>query len=373
MRYKDIMSDTAFKNIYNEASLKLIASAFKKHHGDFNQKDFLSLIKDFPALEMKGRVLLITKKLKENLPSEYEESLKVLTAVLEEGELSGFLLWPVSEFISQHGLEDFDASMKGMYLLTQKFTSEFAIRPFLLKNPKKVLSYFKKWSKDPNVHVRRWVSEGSRPILPWGGKIPLFIAEPNHTLPLLEVLRFDEELYVRKSVANHLNDISKTHPELVVETLERWEKESPDKHLEKIGWIKRHALRTLIKAGNKQALKLMGAGKEARVKISGISLNQKKFKLGDSLEFTFEVQSELKKNQKLVIDYIIQFVKSNGMRSGRVFKLKTFEINSLEKVQLRKKHSLKRITTMVYYKGKHSLSIQINGKVLCSIDWDFHP
>lgn len=367
------MSENAFKNIYNKESVGQIAAAIKKAYPKFKAQEFIALNEQFKPLEMKERVLVLTDGLKKLLPAEYKEAVKILIEVIEEGELKGFLLWPVSEFISQHGRSDFDASMKAMYSLTQKFTSEFAIRPFLLQDPKKVLSYFKKWVKDPNVHVRRWVSEGTRPVLPWGGKIPLFIQDPLHTLPLLEVLRFDEELYVRKSVSNHLNDISKTHPQLVIETVSRWEKEAPEHHREKISWIKRQALRTLIKAGHKDALRLMGAGKEAKVIVSKIKLNQKKFKLGDSLEFSFDIESSSKKEQKVVIDYVIHFIKANGKSNGRVFKLKTFEIASLERMKLRKKHSLKRITTMVYYRGVHKLEIQINGKIMASVDWDFDP
>lgn len=367
------MSDSAFKNIYNKESVRIIAQAIKKQYPKFDEKKFISLSNKFPPLEMKDRVIVLANGLKDLLPQDYSSALKVLCPVIESGELTGFLLWPVSEYITQFGQDNLDESMKAMYLLTQKFTSEFAVRSFLLKNPNKVLSYFKKWVKDPNVHVRRWVSEGTRPVLPWGGKIPLFINNPHYTLPLLEALRFDEELYVRKSVSNHLNDITKTNPELVIETLKRWQKEASAKDIEKIEWIKRQALRTLIKSGNQNALKLMGAGEAAKVKASAIRLNQKKFALGETLEFHIEISSENKKDQKIVVDYIIDFVKANGRRSSKVFKLKTFEIKALEKITLKKKHSLKKITTMVYYKGRHSLSIQINGKVFATIDWDFHP
>ena len=212
-------NENAFKNMINESVAKNIAAAILKADPKFNSKKFLKLCSDLKPLELKERVKLITKHLHENLPYDYPVSLKIVMKSMDESELSGFSLWPFSEFISQFGLDHFDESMKAMYKLTQRFTSEFAVRPFLLKYHKKVLSYFTKWATDKNVHVRRWVSEGSRPLLPWGQKIPLFVMDPTHTLLLLDKLRFDDELYVRKSVANHLNDISKNHPQVVIEVL----------------------------------------------------------------------------------------------------------------------------------------------------------
>jgi 3-methyladenine DNA glycosylase AlkC len=236
------------------------------------------------------------------------------------------------------------------------------VRPFLLKNHTKVLKYFSKWATDKNVHIRRWVSEGSRPILPWGGKIPLFIMDPTHTILLLDKLKFDEELYVRKSVANHLNDISKNHPQVVVDVLKMWQQSCPEKHQDKLDWIKRQALRTLIKKGDKKALAMMGVTGEAKVKLSELKLNKKKFKVGDKLEFSFDLTSTSKSKQKLVIDYAIDFVKAGNKKSAKVFKLKTFDLGPGESMVIKKSHSLKKITTMTFYPGLHHLMIQINGR-----------
>lgn len=365
------MSDSAFKNWFNDESVKAIGKAVKDIYPQFNEKKFNAISKEFGPLELKGRVLLITKELKTHLPSNYKEALSIIVEVIEKSELKGFSLWPFSEYISQFGLDYFDESMKAMYILTQKFTSEFAVRPFILKNHARVLKYFKKWTSDKNVHVRRWVSEGSRPMLPWGGNIPLFIMDPTHTLVLLDQLRFDEELYVRKSVANHLNDISKNHPKVVIEILKIWEKSAPEKHIDKIQWIKKHALRVLIKKGNKDALKLMGASEKVKATVSEINLNKEKFRIGESLELEFSITSSKNKVQKIVVDYAIDFVKSNGERRSKVFKLKTIELAAFETIVIRKKHSLKKITTMTYYKGRHQIKIQMNGLVTASREWDF--
>lgn len=357
------MSENAFKNWINSDVVRLISEEIKKVYPQFDQKTFEVVSSKLAPLELKARVLLICDQLYKTLPH-YPQALKIIRAVLKTKKIKGFSLWPFSEFIGKYGLEDFDESMHAMYELTQHFTSEFCIRPFFIKDHKKTLSYFKKWAQDQNVHVRRWVSEGSRPLLPWGLRLDLFKNDPTHTLPLLNTLKYDEELYVRKSVANHLNDISKHHPDIVIETLKKWEKGCPQKHNNKIQWIKRHALRTLIKKGNHKALKLMGVGGPAKVQIISLHLKQKNLKVGDTLAFQLDIQSTSTKKQKLIIDYAIHFVKKNGSTSPKVFKLKTFELAPREKVKLTKKHSLKKITTMVYNSGIHKLAVQINGKNL---------
>lgn len=359
-------NSNALKNLINSAVVKKISSAVSLIYPEFNQRRFQLLLKVMPELALKARVLLITKHLKDELPTDYSESLKILLNIMKTKDLKGFELWPFSEFISQFGLDHFDESMEAMYVLTKGFTAEFAIRPFLLKDHKKVLKYFVKWSSDKDVHVRRWISEGSRPLLPWGQRIPLFIMDPTHTLLLLDKLRFDEELYVRKSVANHLNDISKNHPQVVIEILRMWKRDVPTAHTSKIEWISRHALRSLIKQGLEGALKLMGAVK-AEIELNDLRLNKKRFKINDLILFDFEIFFTSKKVQKLIVDYSIDFMKANGKKSKKVFKLKTLQINPGEILHLTKSHSLKPITTNKYYSGTHYLKIQVNGEILSEI------
>lgn len=359
----------AFKLWMNEKVVSKIAQAIHDNHPAFKMAEFKKISKKLDPLELKDRVLLITRELKKHLPDEYLKSLKIIMKAMESGDLKGFELWPFSEYISQFGLDHFDDSLKAMYQLTQRFTSEFAIRPFLLKDHKKVLKTLAKWTDDKSSHVRRWISEGTRPLLPWGQRIPLFVMDPTHTLLFLDKLRHDDELYVRKSVANHLNDISKNHPQVVIEVLRLWMKDVPQEHSEKIEWIKRHALRTLIKKGHPGALKLMGVDGKAQVKLGEVKLNQTKFKLHDKLQFEFTITSTATKTQKIVIDYAVDFVKANGKKGKKVYKLKTFELGPKEKITLSKGHSLKPITTMKYYSGIHHLMIQVNGEMMDKKDF----
>jgi 3-methyladenine DNA glycosylase AlkC len=355
-------NEKAFKNWINEDVVSKITSEISFVYPKFNANEFKKVSLELKPLELKARTQVITKYLKLYLPNNYLTSLNIISKVLNKKILKGFELWPFSEYISQHGLNDFDESIKVLNELTKLFTSEFAIRPFIIKDHKKVLNYFKKCVKDENHHVRRWVSEGSRPLLPWGQKLNVFIENPELTIKLLDSLKYDEELYVRKSVANHLNDISKFNPKLVIETLKVWQKNVSAKDFEKINWIKRHALRTLIKKGDQAALSLMGISSKLELKTSKIILSKSKFKIGDSLEFKFTLESKSKVKQKIVVDYLMYFLKSNGKKSPKVFKLKTFEIMPKEKIIIKKVHSLRKITTMKFYSGKHAISLQINGQ-----------
>lgn len=365
-------NENAFKNFINPKVVKNISKVFHEIYPTFDQKRFQKLIPKLADLELKQRVLLITDGLRAELPGKYMADKKIIEQVLEKKKLTGFQLWPISEYISQYGTDHFDESLELMYQLTQQFTSEFAIRNFLLKDPQRILKKFKTWVKDENVHIRRWVSEGTRPLLPWGGKIHSFIKKPE-TLHLLNELKYDDELYVRKSVANHLNDISKHHPELVVSTLKEWVKQSPKLHLDKIHWIKKQALRTLIKKGHKNALSLMGVNHKCDVVVKTLKLNKAVYEMGDTIEFDFILESTAKKPQALIVDYLVGFVKANGTVTAKVFKLKNMEIGPGEKIKIKKRHSLKKITTMTFYPGQHTLSIQVNGQILKTASWTFDP
>jgi 3-methyladenine DNA glycosylase AlkC len=363
-------NENAFKNMINPVVVKKTSTVFKAAYPSFDENSFEKISTKLKDLELKARVLAITEGLKLQLPANFIATAKILKKVLKEKKLTGFELWPISEYISQFGTDHVDESLELMYQLTQQFTSEFAIRPFLLKDPERILKKFETWLNDENVHIRRWITEGTRPLLPWGAKIPSFVEKPA-TIHLLNALRYDEELYVRKSIANHLNDISKHHPDLVLETLKGWVKTAPKGHQDKIQWIKKQALRTLIKKGHPKALGLMGVADKTEVKISQLKLSKDKFKLGETLEFEFMLESTGAKSQKIIVDYGIGFLKSNGSISTKMFKLKTVELAPKEKLLIKKRHSLKAITTTKFYSGEHELVLQVNGKILKKTAWQF--
>jgi 3-methyladenine DNA glycosylase AlkC len=359
----------AFKHFINYEVLQRISNSIKKVYPKFNEQEFQKINSKLDPLELKQRVGLVCHQLYLNLPKEYLAANKILIAASKNSLLKGFDLWPFADYVQTYGLQSFDASMEALYLLTQKFTSEFAVRPFIIQDPKKSYAQLLALAEDSNEHIRRWASEGSRPRLPWGIKLQNAVNDPSDGIKILEKLIFDESLYVRKSVANHLNDISKDHPQLSVQLAKKWLKKTPPEHRNKVDWIIVRGLRTLIKKGSPEALSLLGARHNAKFKFSNFSLKSINIDVGSRLEFSFKIKSTSIKNQKLIIDYAIYFLKSNRQYYRKVFKLKTFELSALSEFKIVKVHLLKPITTMKYYPGPQFLEIQVNGNRCVKKKW----
>lgn len=366
---KEISSDSALKNLFDQKLLERIAKAIRPHFSGFDQKSFIGLMAELKPLEMKPRVRFIRDELQKMLPQDFLKTLNILVKSANQGRLGGFDLWPYMEFIQTYGLQYPNESLEALKKLTPLFTAEWAIRPFIKENEKMTMAFLLKCTADTNVHIRRWACEGSRPRLPWGERLQNFVKNPRPTLPILESLKFDDQLYVRKSVANHLNDIAKDHPDFVIQVLQRWKKQAGQKHQKKMAWIIRHSLRTLIKQGHAGALSLIGVSTGVKIKVSKILLQKSKVKLGEKIYFEFNIISAANQSQKLVVDYLIHFVKSNNETSAKVFKLKTFELASKDQVTIKKSHSLKKITTREYYSGRHLLEIQVNGRIVGKMPW----
>ena len=359
----------AFKHMIGAELLARIAASLQKSLPAFDKQQLLSLLPELLKRELKQRVSLIREELRRQLPTDFPTAIRIILASLKLGNLRGFDLWPYTEFIQTYGLEHPEISLEGLRKLTPLFTSEFAVRPFLIKHRRQTLAYLLNATKDKDVHVRRWASEGTRPRLPWGERLDEFVKEPTLTLAILEKLKNDSELYIRKSVANHLNDIAKDHPQLVLSKLKSWQKSANQKTAPNINWIVRHALRSLIKSGNREALKLIGATANPQISLNRFTLKKYQLEINEYLSFEFEICSSSNKKQKLVVDYIIYFRMANNKISPKVFKLKTFDIDPKATFKIKKNHHMKLITTRRYYPGEHFVEIQVNGKPYAKSKW----
>lgn len=357
-------NQSAFKHLFNQALITRIIKSLRQVFPTFDQKLFKTHLKNIETLEMKARVHLIRDALNATLPDDYPDALKIVLESVKDEGLKGFAIWPYTEFIQKYGLDHRNLSLRALKTLTPLFTAEWAVRPFLRTTPNETLNWLKRCASDRNPHVRRWASEGSRPRLPWGERLNLFITDPRLTLPILEILKHDTELYVRKSVANHLNDVTKDNPTLVIETLKRWKHEATPTQRPGIEWIIRHALRTLIKSGDREALKLIGVAQNARIKIRQFHADNQSVRMGGRIAFAFTVHSSSPRPEKIVIDYIIHYLRANGKLSPKVFKLKSLTIAAGSRIQLKGNHHFREVTTRSHYPGKHLLEIQINGKVV---------
>ena len=351
-----------FKDVFHRGNINHLAVGLRREYSPFKEGQFMDFIFDnFEKLSLSERNQRICEALKEFLPSDYLTCLKVLRSTFGDvasldspSHYDSFIYMPQAHFVASYGLEFFDESMVFLYDLTRRFSSEFAVRAFILHNSDRTLKRLESWVDDPCPHVRRWISEGTRPRLPWGIQLKQFVNDPRPVIALLSKLKGANERYVEKSIANNLNDIAKDHPNLVVETLKTWKKEGWRNE-----WLKKHALRTLLKSGDQEALALLGFCAKG-INASDIGLVSDRLKLGESLEFSFELYS--KKKVKVMVDFIVHHVKASGQLSPKVFKLSQCEFIGQKTFQ--KKHSIKKITTRKYYSGKHLLEIQVNGEVL---------
>jgi 3-methyladenine DNA glycosylase AlkC len=358
------MPDTtapALKDIFDRARLRHIAAQVAAVYPRFDDKRFLSLaLAGLDELSLMQRLRRTSECLHATLPGDYRKAIAILRELAPRINNS-FVTLVLPDYVGLYGRDDFDASMEALKFFTAFGTSEFAVREFIRQDPQRTLAVMKTWAEDESEHVRRLASEGSRPRLPWSFRLDALMAEPELAAPILDALKADSSPYVRKSVANHLNDITKLHPEWVLRRLKSWPLQDPH-----TAWIARHALRTLIKRGDKQALGVIGAGKKAAVDISGFSVSPKKLTLGERLNLSFTLRSTSRQSQRLVVDYAVHYVKKAGHSSAKVFKLKELDLGAGESVQLSRSQVVRDFTTRVHHAGRHEVDIVVNGERLAS-------
>src|SRR5689334_17139058 len=334
-------------------------------HADFPHDEFLrDALSGFAPLSLTGRGFQIAAALRKHLPAEYPQAIDVLLASAREphehrasGGMAAFLYMPHLFFVAQHGLDHFEDSMRAQYALTQLFTAEFSVRAYLEKHPDRTLALLREWTRDPSEHVRRLVSEGTRPRLPWAPRLRAFQKDPRPVLELLELLKDDPSLYVRRSVANNLNDIGKDHPELLVATAKRWLKNAtPERR-----WVVNHALRSAIKRADAGALGALGYGGKADVAVRKPTITPARPTIGGRVKISFVLVNKLAKRQRVMADLVVHFVKARGT-GAKTFKLKAVELPPRGSVALGKQIALKQLTTRKHYPGVHRVEALLNGQ-----------
>lgn len=362
-----------FKDWFDQAAVLAWVEQVTAVYPEFNGSRFEQLASDgLETLEFKARILQFTRALAETLPSDKAKALQILRESLPrerpgcDNSTDGWLQWPLGEFVAEYGQDHFQESWETMVELTQCFTAEFAIRPFMERFQEQTISQLKGLTGHPNPHVRRWCSEGTRPRLPWGSVLQELVRDPTPIWPLLEALKDDPELYVRRSVANNLNDIAKDHPELVVERCRQWKVSSnPERD-----WVIKHALRTLVKNAHPGALELLGFGKPS-LKKPKLEVSPKSIGLGEYVVLKTFLTNSLQRQQKIQLDYVVHYIRQKGAISEKVFKWKTLTLKGSERVELVKKHAMKATTIRALYAGMHKVEIQVNGRRLAAAEFEF--
>lgn len=315
-------------------------------------------IGELDPLNLRARSDLISDALIADLPDGYAEVAAMFRKALADPGFEGWMLWPVTETVTRLAVrEDFEDGLRLLAELTPRFTGEFAIRPFLAADLPRALKVITHWATDPDEHVRRLASEGTRPLLPWARRVPAITRAPESTIPILDALYRDESETVRRSAANHLNDISRIQPELAVAVASGW-LDNPDEYAAK---TVRHAMRTLVKKAHPGALTLMGFG-EVSLAVSPLVLESATVRLPADLVFDVDITNDGAASSRLAIDFVIHYMKSSGRHAEKVFKLAVTDLQSRETIRFRKKHRFQQMTTRVHYPGTHILELQINGK-----------
>lgn len=356
------------KAFFSRDLVRLLADDLGAAQPGFDTRGFVAQAsKGLDGLELIDRGRHIARTLTNHLPDAYPDALEVVLRSVRAGKADGalagvsmapFFYLPHTIFVAERGLEHFDPSMKAQKELTKRFTAEFSIRPYLTKDPERVLRYLERWASDRDERVRRLVSEGTRLRLPWGARVAWLDAHPARVVALLERLKDDPASYVRRSVANNLNDLNKLHPKLLYDTCAGWlDDATPERRA-----LVEHALRSAVKRGEPRALQLLGFGKKASVSIERTTFDPARVKIGDSVRVGFVLRSTTSKSQDLLVDLAVHFVKARGQTSKKVFKGKRVTLPARGELTLSRLISLAVHTTRVPHPGPHAVDVLVNGE-----------
>ncbi len=358
------------KDIYNEVFFKQLATVLNGIIPQFDESLFIEKIyaNQFLEKEWKDRMIQVAAVLHAFMPVAFSRSAPLLMNIVtvlqqqnnQEDKLAYIFL---AEYISQYGINDIETSIPVLEHTTQFISCEFAVRPFILKYPEQMLFQLYLWSKHPNYKVRRFASEGSRPKLPWSMALPLLQKDPALSFKILENLVDDVHPWVRKSVANHLNDISKDNPEKALFFAKKWKNNS----VESAAIIK-HGMRTLLKKGQPEVLALYGLDRVG-LKINDFKINTPIVTIGAAVHFEFQIENQNLFDKIIRLEYAVYYQKANGQLNKKVFKISERSFKPLEKSVIRRKQSFKIITTRVFHIGLHQLTLIVNGQESDKLDF----
>lgn len=364
----------SFKNMYNEQFFDRFTKDLKLVINDLNVREFVAQIMDdeWENREYKQRITHMTTILKKFLPADYKDAIAKILELLDyvkntlpdlskiDDKNFGLLTLEygaiLDNYIEQYGLDDYETSVKAIEKITQFTSCEFAVHPFIIKYPNEMMKQMLVWSKHEHWGVRRLASEGCRPRLPWAMALPNLKENPAPILPILENLKNDPSRFVRLSVANNLNDIAKDHPETVIDLAKKWKGES-----EVVDWVIKHGCRTLLKQGNPEVMKLFGFDSIKNISIENFQISTPKVKVGNTLEFSFNLVNNKKKKNKIRLEYGIYYQKANGTLAKKVYKISEKEYAENSITPITRKHSFRVITTRKFYLGIHQVAVIVSG------------
>jgi 3-methyladenine DNA glycosylase AlkC len=357
------------KTFFSSALVRRLARDIARVHAAFPVRAFTNdACRGLDTLELLDRGRHIADALGAHLPPSYPEAIEILLRSLgpehATDELIGvgmapFFYLPHTLFVAERGLEHFDLSMRAQYELTKRFSAEGSIRPYIAGDPERAMRFLETWTADRNPHVRRLVSEGTRLRLPWAQRVAWLEQNPERVLALLELLKDDQSTMVRRSVANNLNDLGKVRPGLLIRTASAWLDGAPERRP-----LIEHALRSAVKRGDPDALRLLGYGQTPRVSIEAVAFTPKRVRIGGRVAMTFGLKSTSTRQQGLLVDVAVHFIKARGVGPPKVFKLGRIALGPRARVELRTTFSLAIHTTRVPRPGWHAVDVIVNGRAI---------
>jgi 3-methyladenine DNA glycosylase AlkC len=355
------------KTFFSPSLVRRLAAAIARAEPTFQSRAFIrQASSELDGLELLDRGRHIARALGAHLPAAYPDALSVLlrslgpehaTDELVGAGMAPFFYLPHTIFVTERGLDHFDLSMRAQYELTKRFSAESSIRPFLARDPERTLGFLRRWTRDPNAHVRRLVSEGTRLRLPWASRVAWLDANPGRVLGLLEQLKDDPATLVRRSVANNLNDLGKVHPDLLIRTCAAWLDGATPERRALVG----HALRSALRRGDARALRLLGHGAKPSVSVRAVRFEPRRVAIGGTVLVSFALESRSKDPQDLLVNLAVHFVKARGRTAPKVFRVKRLRLAPRGHAQLTKRISLAVHTTRVPRPGVHAVDVVVNG------------
>jgi 3-methyladenine DNA glycosylase AlkC len=360
----------SLKEQVNDAVVRTLADALVAASPDFPRAAFLAAAGDgLERLELKDRIRHVADAVQGALPDDVPTVVAVIDGAIATGTLDGWSAWPLTELAGRLGPDAPAEVLPLLARLTTVMSCEFAIRPCLAAHPEETFAHLERWADDPDERVRRLVSEGTRPRLPWGERLRELQADPTPSLRLLDRLREDPSPTVRRSVANHLGDIAKDHPDLAVATARRWRDEGGE-HVDE---VVRHGLRALVKAGAPDALALLGYDAAAPVRLRSFTVEPGRVAIGGVVQLTVALTVDGTAPVPVVVEYVVTYLGPRGPRKPKPYRLAERVVAPGEEVRLRRRHRFDHASIRTLHHGVQSVAVQANGRVLGSSDVELTP
>lgn len=362
------------KNVYDQQFLENFTQAVIQVTPNFKRSEYIAAIfdKEWQGKELKQRMRHLAMTLHEYLTNDFEQNASLLVAIVEQLQKNGlkensFEYMFLPDYIEVFGLKHYEVSIRAITYITQFTSCEFAVRPFILSYPDPMIDQLTQWAKHQHCMVRRLASEGSRPRLPWAMAIPAFKENPKYVIPILEQLKNDEAETVRRSVANHLNDIAKDNPDVVIALAKKWKGKTKN-----TDWVVKHGCRTLLKQGNPEIMPLFGFSSVNAIKIKNLTVETPIVAIGNNLTFSFDLVNQNNHPQLIRLEYGIYFMKANGTLSRKVFKISEKEYDGSSTTTIKRHQPFKVITTRKLHHGNHQVSIIVNGHEIDKADFEIN-